>query len=92
MRIISKGGIVLSRLGSGIVLNVDIFRAHLKKKACSTNVELDGAEVNFWEAFLSVHTEIFKASSIISVQKINILFGSFELHNSVLFGFLKKGA
>ena len=50
--------IILSKLGSGIILDIDILRTHLNERACSTNIELDGAEVNFREAFLSVHKKI----------------------------------
>ena len=53
LRVISRGGIILSREGSGIIFNVDIFRACLEKGARSTNIKLDRTEVNFWEAFLS---------------------------------------
>ena len=36
--------------------------------------------------------KIFKASSIVCIQKVSKLFESSELHNSVIFGILKKGA
>ena len=90
--VISSYRLVLGRLGKSIVVNINIFRTRLDERAYNTKVELNGAKVNFWEAFLSVHTKIFKANSIICVQKVSKLSRSFELHNSVLFGFLKKGA
>ena len=92
LRGVSSYKLVLGRLGRSIVVNINIFRTRLDKRPCSTKVELNGAKVNFQEAFLFIHMKIFKASIIICVQKVSKLSGSFELHNSVLFGFLKKGA
>ncbi|XP_023874706.1 uncharacterized protein LOC111987239 [Quercus suber] len=84
--------LVLSRLGSGNVLDVDIFRAPLKERAYNTNIELDGAKVNFREAFLSVYMKVFKASSVVPVQKDGKLTRSSEVLNNVFFGLFEKGA
>ena len=54
-------------------------------------MELDGAEVNFREAFFGVHMEILKASSVVPDQKDSKLTGSFEVLNNIFFGFFKKG-
>ena len=78
-------------MSGSIVLNVDIFKSRLKERVCSINIELDGARVNFREAFFSVHTKIFKASSVVLVQKDDKLTGSFELLNSIFFGYFEKG-
>ena len=86
----SRIRLVLSRLGSSIILDVDIFKSRLKKRACSTNIELDGAEVNFKKAFFSVHTKVFKASSVVPVQKDSKLIGSSKLLNSVFLSFFEK--
>ena len=66
--VISNVWVVLGRLIGGIIFNVNILRAHLEERACSsTKVELNGAKVNFREVFHSVHAKIFKASCVVSV-------------------------
>ena len=55
--VISNIRLVLGRLGSGIILNINIFRVRLEERACSTKVKLDGAKVNFREVFRSVPCE-----------------------------------
>ena len=81
----------MGRLIGGIVFNVNIFRARLEERACSsTKVELNGAKVNFREVFHSVHAKIFKACCLVGVQQISKLFRSSELHYRVLFCLVKK--
>ena len=89
--VISNIRLVLGRLGSGIILNINIFRARLEERACSTKVKLDGAKVNFKEVFRSVHAKVFKPSPVVVVQQISELFRSSELHYRVFFGLVKKG-
>ena len=81
----------MGRLCGGIIFNLDILKARLKKRACSTNVELDKVEVNLREAFNSVQTEVLKTSSIILVQKVSELARCSEFLNSISLGFFKKG-
>ena len=71
---------VLGRLSSDIVLNVNIFGACLEERACSsTNVELNGAKVDFRDVFYSVHSKIFKARCVVGVQQVSELFKCSEL-------------
>ena len=74
------------------ILNMKRFpKANLKERACSTNVELDKAEVNFIEAFNNVQMEVLKTSSIVLFQKVSELVRCFEFLNSISMGFFKKG-
>ena len=89
--VISNIRLILGRLSGGIVFNINIFKARLEERTCSTKVELNGAKVNFKEVFHSVHAKVFKASRVVGVQQISELFGSSKLHYRVFFGLVKKG-
>ena len=89
--VISNIRLILGRLSGGIVFNINIFRARLEERTCSTKVELNGAKVNFKEVFHSIHAKVFKASGVVGVQQISELFGSSKLHYRVFFGLIKKG-
>ena len=84
-------GIVLGRQGCSIVLNIDVLRAGLKQRACSSSqIKLNGAKVHFREVFHSLHSKIFKACCIIGVQKLSIFVGRLELSYCVNLSIGKK--
>ena len=90
--VISNVRLVLGRQSGGIIFNVNIFRARLEERACSsTEVELNGAKVNFREVFHNVHVKIFKARCVVGVQQISEFFKCSELHYRVFFYLVKKG-
>jgi len=45
----------MSRLGGGIIFNINILRTHLEERACSANVELNKVEINLREMLYGVH-------------------------------------
>ena len=86
-------GVVLSWLGGGIVLYIDIFWALLEEGACSstTKVEFNGAKVNLRVVFHSVHLEILKAGYVVGVHQVSELLGRLKLCNRISLCFIKKG-
>ena len=81
----------MGRLVCGIVFNINILKACLEERACSsTKVKLNGIEVHFREVFHSVHAKVFEAHCVVGVQQISMLFRGFELHHCVLFCLVKK--
>ena len=82
------------RQSCGVILNVGVFRAGMKQRACGSSVQIEynGAEVHIRELLCSVHPEIFKARCIVGVQDVSVLFGHFKLGHCILFCLRKKSA
>ena len=80
----------MSKLGGGIVFNIDIFGTRLEERACNANVELNRVEINLKETFYSVHAKVLKTNSIVFVKKISELAECLEILDGISLGLLKK--
>ena len=84
--------VIISRLSRSIVFNINVFRAHLEKRALNSNAELNKVEVYLKEKLNCDHTKIFKPRSIVLVQEVSVLTKRLKLFNSCSFGLSKKEA